>query len=92
MNRSISTPQRHRRPQRVSRRRCSGFTLVELVIVILILGIASVIAVPRFVNTLNSSRARTAARRVANDVALVRSWARITSQSQSITFDTTGNT
>jgi MSHA pilin protein MshC len=67
-------------------------SLIELVVVVLLLAIVSAIAVPRFANTLNSTSVKTAAQRIARDIALVRSWARVTSQSQSITFDTAHNT
>ena len=67
-------------------------TLVELLVVVLLIAIVSTIAVPRFANTLNATGVKTAAQRIARDIALVRSWARITSQSQSISFDTVGNT
>ncbi len=70
----------------------TGVTLLELVVVVLLLAIVSTIAVPRLTSTLSSTAASTAAQRISRDIYLVRSWARITSQSQSITFDTVGNT
>lgn len=78
--------------QRGQWRRMAGVTLLELVVVVLLLAIVSTIAIPRFANTLNSTRVKTAAQRIARDIALVRSWARITSQSQTISFDTVHNT
>jgi len=73
------------------RQRRSGVTLIELVVVILVLAIVSAIAVPRFAGALNATNVKTAAQRIGRDIALVRSWARVTSQSQSITFDTKQN-
>ena len=70
----------------------AGLTLIELVVVVLLLAIVSAIALPRFANTLNATGVKSAAQRIARDIALVRSWARITSQSQSISFDTVHNT
>ena len=70
----------------------AGLTLIELVVVVLLLAIVSAIAMPRFANTLNSTNVKGAAQRIARDMALVRSWARTTSQSQSISFDTVHNT
>jgi Tfp pilus assembly protein FimT len=67
-------------------------TLIELVVVVLLLAIVAKMALPRFAATLSSTGVKTAAQRIACDIALVRSWARITSQSQSIAFDTTHNT
>lgn len=46
----------HRPPMR-SRRRTSGFTLIELMMVVVILGILGAIAVPMFGSYLNRSRA-----------------------------------
>jgi prepilin-type N-terminal cleavage/methylation domain-containing protein len=74
------------------RAKCAGVTLIELVVVVLLLGIVAAIAVPKFAYTLNATNVKSAARRIARDIALVRSWARITSQSQSISFDTVHNT
>ncbi|HEY2253522.1 MAG TPA: prepilin-type N-terminal cleavage/methylation domain-containing protein, partial [Planctomycetaceae bacterium] len=68
----------------------AGVTLIELVVVVLLLAIVAKMALPRFAATLSSTGVKTAAQRIARDIALVRNWARITSQSQSITFDTTG--
>jgi MSHA pilin protein MshC len=78
--------------QRSNSRRTAGVTLIELVVVVLLLAIVSTIAIPRFASTLNSTSVKTAAQRIARDIALVRSWARITSQSQTISFDTVHNT
>lgn len=84
---------RHRQNQRPRcARRSTGVTLIELVVVLLVLAIVSAIAVPRFAGTLNATGVKTAARRIGRDIALVRSWARITSQSQSIGFDVKHNT
>jgi type II secretory pathway pseudopilin PulG len=75
-----------------SRQRTAGVTLIELAVVVLLLAIVSTIAIPRFANTLNSTSVKTAAQRIGRDITLVRSWARITSHSQSIAFDTVQNT
>ena len=68
-----------------SRRRCA-FSIFELVIVLLIMGILTTVAAPTFFDSLLFHRVETAARRVKADLELARTQARLTSASQSITF------
>ncbi len=68
-------------------RRTAGFTLVELVIVIMILGIMAAVAVPRYADALSKHRVDAAARRIEADLELARRRAKITSTSQSVQFD-----
>jgi Tfp pilus assembly protein FimT len=67
------------------RPRCA-FSIFELVIVFLIMGILTAVASPAFFDSLLFHRVETAARRVKADLELARTQARLTSASQSITF------
>jgi prepilin-type N-terminal cleavage/methylation domain-containing protein len=64
-----------------------GFTLTELAVVVLIISIFTAVAVPKFVDSLIFYRIESAARRVKADLELTRQTAKLTSASQSITFD-----
>ncbi|MDB5299738.1 MAG: putative fimbrial protein [Phycisphaerales bacterium] len=69
-----------------------GYTLIEIVVVLTIVGVLWAIAAPRYGNSLCRYRAEQAARRIAADLLLARSQAKMTSKSRIITFNTTTNT
>lgn len=69
--------------------RRGGYTFIELVIVVLIMGILAAAAAPRFTNSLAITRTDGAARRIAADINRLRSEAMLKSSSTmpSVTFD-----
>jgi type II secretion system protein H len=67
------------------RARSTGFTLVELVMVMVIVGIISAIAVPRYAQALQRYRTQAAANRLAADLELARERAR--ASSAPVTFE-----
>ena len=64
----------------------NAFTLLEVALVLIILGILSAIAVPRYGNFVAGQRADAAARRITTDLAFAQRHARVTSQSQTVSF------
>jgi len=64
-----------------------GFSLLEVVLVLVIIAIAAAIAVPRHAAAVARYRAENAARRVAADLVRARSLARQTSSDQTVVFD-----
>jgi type II secretory pathway pseudopilin PulG len=70
----------------VCSRHLCAFTIIEVVIVVLIMGILTAVATPKFFDSLLFHRVESAARRVKSDLELARTQARLTSASQSITF------
>jgi type II secretion system protein H len=55
------------------RKRAAGFTMLEMMIIIVIIGIVAAMAVPSFYNTIPRLKARTEARNILNFVRLARS-------------------
>jgi prepilin-type N-terminal cleavage/methylation domain-containing protein len=69
-----------------------GFSLLELVITVLILGILTAVASTRYVDALAVHRAERAAQRIAADIDSARHIARSRSQSVTLAFTSTGYT
>lgn len=67
-----------------------GFSLAELVIVMVILAILSAIAIPRFAAAAQNSTADLAARRLAVDLRLAQAQAILTQQQQSVVIAADG--
>ena len=65
-----------------------AFTMVELVIVVLIVGILAAVAVPRFADSLIYYRAEAAAQRIKADLKLARQHAITSSSTQPVVFST----
>jgi prepilin-type N-terminal cleavage/methylation domain-containing protein len=72
--------------------RTRGFTIAEVVCVLVIMTIIAAIALPRYAKALCRHRAELAARRVVADLALVQRVARFSSGPQKVTFDTVAET
>ena len=69
-----------------SRTARNAFTVIELVVVLMILGIVAAATAPSFYRSLHHHQMESAARRIKADLELVQHTARLTSRSQSITF------
>lgn len=65
----------------------SGFTLIELIAVIVIIAILSAMALPRFGASIARARADAAAERIALDLDLARRHAMLRGASQAVIFD-----
>ncbi len=71
--------------------RRSGFTFMEMTIVMLVMGILTTIAAPTYVQALAYRRATLAARRIVADLHFARSEAQRVSSNRTVNFDTLTN-
>jgi prepilin-type N-terminal cleavage/methylation domain-containing protein len=71
---------------RVAVTRRPGFTMIEIVIVVLILGILSAVAAPRYLDTLAHYRTDATAKRIVADLQVAKRRAQHSSSSQTIVF------
>ena len=71
--------------------RRNGFTLVEMMIVIAIMGVLSAIAIPQWNRYRENADLRTAARNIVADIADIKARATSERLPYAITFNTTGN-
>ncbi|HVT29135.1 MAG TPA: GspH/FimT family pseudopilin [Lacipirellulaceae bacterium] len=79
-------PRYPRTPRRGTDFHCRAFSMIEVVIVLLIMGVMAAVAVPTFFDSLLFHRVESAARRVKSDLELARTEARLTSATQSMQF------
>ncbi len=83
----ISRCARARRPTHArAHEKQSGFSIIELVVVLLVMGIVAAAATPSFYVSLRHHELETAARRLALDLEQARHAARVKSQTESLTF------
>lgn len=75
-----------------NRYRRRGFTLAELTIVVLIIGILSAASVPKLLNSVDFFHVEAAAKRIKQDLELARRRARSNSAAQAIAFDSSTST
>lgn len=78
-------------PNRKSPTMPTGFTLIEVVLVVAILGLFAALALPRFTSSTPAFRASLAAQTLAADLELLQSSARARSSSASLTLSSDGS-
>lgn len=82
----IRDPGQPRESQRTLAHRLRAFSLLEVTLVIAMIGIVSMVAIPRLNNSLARARAKQAAMRLVADLSLAQERASALSASQTFTF------
>ncbi|MDP6543810.1 MAG: prepilin-type N-terminal cleavage/methylation domain-containing protein [Phycisphaerae bacterium] len=72
-------------------KRCGGFSLLELVVVLVIMAILAAIVTPRYGQAIARYRVAAVAKKVAADLTFARKRARISSSSQAVNFNVAEN-
>jgi prepilin-type N-terminal cleavage/methylation domain-containing protein len=72
---------------RLNHRSRDAYTLVELVVVVLLLGIFASVAAPKYGEALASYKVNCAARRIAADLRMARDYAERLSQAEAVDFN-----
>ena len=75
-------------PKTRSRKGDNGYTLIELIVVVILLGVLASIAAPGWLGFINRQRVRTVTDRVFQSLRLAQSEAKRTKRDVKITFDT----
>lgn len=75
----------------VQHRQRTGFTYIEMVITLLVMGILTAVAAPKFVSALASRRVDLAASRIVADLHYARSEAQRVSKSRTVEFNVISN-
>jgi prepilin-type N-terminal cleavage/methylation domain-containing protein len=78
-------------PRRRDKHSMRAFSLVELVIVVLIVGILAAVAAPKYSAALTSFRLQAVADRIAGDIRYAKRMAQQNSATQTIVFDAAAN-
>lgn len=88
MGNSRVTMKRHPRPAAAQRRACvrAGFSLIELVMVVVILAVVGAMAAPRFLSSRDAYRVQSATDRLQQDIEAAREQAMASSAPCIITF------
>lgn len=76
----------------LANRRARGFSIIEIVIVLTIVGLLAAVAIPRYANSVTRYRADAAARRIVADLELARSAASQASASRQVAFNSGNHT
>ena len=79
-------------PSRRAASHRTGLTLIDLVIALLVIGVLSAVAAPRFVHMLGRYRVDAAASRMQADLEYARQQARTHNQSRTVIFDAAAHT
>jgi prepilin-type N-terminal cleavage/methylation domain-containing protein len=78
-------------PQFSAKQSTSGYTLVEMIVVLVIVGILSAIAAPGWLSFMNSRRANAARDQIAQVIRQAQAQARSSKSGQIVSFDTAAN-
>lgn len=71
--------------------RYGAFSLVEMAVVVVIMGIFASVSIPRYASFISNQRAEAAARKIKMDLQYAKNRAKVSSLSRTVEFDVPGN-
>lgn len=87
----MAITKKYSNPHRLEQGRHSAFSLVEMIVVVVIMGIFASVSIPRYASFISNQRVEAAVRKIKMDLQYAKNRAKVSSLSRTVEFDVPGN-